>query len=72
MNKDNKFKHKWLNDPDIACCKVAGIWSLCYIETKDMFCIICREHNVAHSTNHSKIWNTELNTCCCTETCGGI
>ena len=25
MSKDNKFQHKWLNDPDIACCKVTGV-----------------------------------------------
>ena len=23
--------------PDIACCKVTGVWSLQYIETKGMF-----------------------------------
>ena len=28
MPKDNKFQYKWLNDPDIACCKVTGVWSV--------------------------------------------
>ena len=71
MSKDNMFQHKWLNDPDIACCKVTGVWSLCYIETKGMFCAMCRIHNVAQPTNRSKIWNTEAVVRCRTETARG-
>lgn len=71
MSKDNKFQHKWLNDPNIARCKATGIWSLCYIDTKGMFCAMCRLHNVDQPTNHSKVWNTEANTRCRTETVRG-
>ena len=71
MSKYNKFQHKWLNDSGIACCKVTGVWSLCYIETKGMFCAMCRIHNVAQPTNRSKIWNTEAVVRCRTETARG-
>ena len=40
---------------DIACCKVTGVWSLRYIETKGMFCAMRRIHNVAQPINSSKI-----------------
>ena len=71
MSKDNKFHHKWLNDPGITWCKVTGVWSLCYIETKGMFCAMCRIHNVAQPTNRSNIWNTEAVSRCRTETAWG-
>ena len=71
MSKDNVFQHKWLNDPDIACCKVTGVWSLCYIETKGILRAMCRMHNVAQPTNRSKIWNTEAVVRCRTETARG-
>ena len=59
VTEDNKFQHKWLNDQYITCFEVTGIWSLCYIETKCMFCAIGRLHSVAQPTNHSKSWDTE-------------
>ena len=71
MFKDNKCQHKCLNNPDIACCKATGVWSLCYTETKGMFRAICRIHNVAQLTNRSKIWNTEAVVRCRTETAPG-
>ena len=71
MSKDNKFQHKWLSNPDIACCKSTGIWSLCYIDNKGMFCSLCRIHNTTQPANQSRIWNNSPNTRCRPESIRG-
>ena len=67
MNKDNKFQHKWLFDPNIAKCNKTDIWCLVYIEGKGMFCSLCRNYNITQN-NGKPIWNTLPNIRCRTQT----
>ena len=47
--KDNKFKHKWLFDPNIAKCDKTNKWCLVYIDRKGMFCSLCRYYDIKQS-----------------------
>ena len=67
MNKDNKFQHKWLFDPDIAKCTKTDTWSLVYIDGKGMFCSVCRKYDITQN-NGKPIWNTTPNVRCRTKT----
>ena len=51
FNKDNKFLHKWIFDPEISLCPHTGIWSLTYIDNKEMFCALCKMLNTKQPTN---------------------
>ena len=67
-DKHNRFKHKWILDPELAKCKDTGIWCLTYIDGKGMFCGLCRLTNTLQPSNKSKIWNCQANTRCRTST----
>ena len=71
MTKDKKFQHKWLFDPTMAKFSHTGIWCLTYINSLGMFCAVCRMSNVSQPKNDSKIWNSEHNVRCQTETMQG-
>lgn len=47
----DKFQHDWLNDKELAYCKVTGMWWLCYVEGQGMFCALCRKHNCINEQN---------------------
>lgn len=71
MKKDNKFQHRWLFDNEISKCPETNIWCLTYIDGKGMFCALCRLNNTCLPSNSSKVWNTEPNVRCRTETIRG-
>ena len=66
MKKDNKFQHKF--DPELAKCQATGMWCLTYVDGKGMFCNLCRISSILQQSNESKIWNSEPNVRCRTET----
>ena len=63
MNKDNKFQHKWVFDPDYAFCKEAEEWHLIYIDGRGMFCTLCRTYDTKQK-NGLKQWNSVPNVRC--------
>ena len=65
--KDNKFKHKWLFDPNIAECDKTNKWCLVYIDGKGMFCSVCRNYDIKQN-NGEKTWNAIANVRCRTQT----
>ena len=51
FNKNNKFQHKWLFDPQYPHCEKTNKWCLVYIDGKGMFCSLyssydIKQHNV--------------------------
>ena len=54
MKKDNKFKHKWLFDPNL--CDKTHKLCLMYIDGKRMFCSLCRAYEIKQN-NGEKTWN---------------
>ena len=58
--KDNKLKHKWLFDANIAKCDKTNKWCLVYIDGKGMFCSLCRNYDIKQN-NGKKTWNAIAN-----------
>lgn len=43
----NEFKHAWLN-----CTN----WLLCFVETEEMYCLVCKTHHMKHPQNQREVF----------------
>ena len=55
---DDRFHHHWINESMKFCSKTGYNWLL-YEEGQEMFCLLCRKHNVVKAKNKSNKFNIE-------------
>ena len=55
---DDRFHRHWINESMTFCSKTGYNWLL-YEEGQEMFCLLCRKHNVVKAKNKSNKFNIE-------------